>query len=47
MLLWMILVLGWIVILLLALSLFRLAGYAERKVRGLARSEKPPEDRAA
>lgn len=47
MLLWIILVLGWVVVLLLALSLFRLAGYAEKKVRGLARSEKPPEDRAA
>jgi hypothetical protein len=49
MLLWVILVLGWIVVLLLAVSLFRLAGYAERKVRGRPRSvvEKLPEDRAA
>ncbi len=47
MLLWIILVLGWVVVLLLALSLFRLAGYAERKVRGLARNVKPPQDRAA
>lgn len=47
MLLWMILVLGWIAILVLALWIFRLAGYAERKMRSLARSAKPPEDRAA
>lgn len=47
MLLWIILVLGWVVVLLLALSLFRLAGYAEKKVRGLARPAKPPQDRAA
>ena len=50
MLLWVILVLGWVVVLLLAVSLFRLAGYAEKKVRRRARSSvvtKQPEDRAA
>jgi hypothetical protein len=49
MLLWVILVLGWIVVLVLAVSLFRLAGYAERKMRGRPRPavEKLPEDRAA
>jgi hypothetical protein len=47
MLLWIILVLGWVVVLLLALSLFRLAGYADKKVRNLARPSKPREDRAA
>ena len=50
MLLWIILVLGWVIVLLLAVSLFRLAGYAERKVRGRARTAvvtKEPEDRVA
>jgi hypothetical protein len=50
MLLWIILVLGWIVVLVLAVSLFRLAGYAEKKMRGRARPtvvEKLPEDRVA
>jgi hypothetical protein len=50
MLLWVILVLGWIVVLVLAVSLFRLAGYAERKMRGRPRPnavQKLPEDRAA
>jgi NADH:ubiquinone oxidoreductase subunit H len=50
MLLWIILVLGWVVVLLLAVSLFRLAAYAERKVRGRARTAvvtKEPEDRVA
>lgn len=50
MLLWIILVLGWLVVLLLAVSLFRLAGYAERKMRRRMRAAvvtKEPEDRAA
>jgi hypothetical protein len=41
MLLWIILVLGWLAVLLLALALFRLAGYTERKVRRLARPVAP------
>jgi hypothetical protein len=50
MLLWIILVLGWAVVLLLAISLFRLAGYADRKVRRRVRTDivtKQPDDRAA
>ena len=34
--LWIILVLGWLAVLLLALFLVRIAGYAEKKMRGLA-----------
>jgi hypothetical protein len=33
MLLWIFMVLGWALVLVLAVSLFRLAGYAERKMR--------------
>jgi len=33
MLLWVFMVLGWVLVLVLAISLFRLAGYAERKMR--------------
>jgi hypothetical protein len=50
MLLWIILVLGWIIVLVLAVSLFRLAGYAEKKVRGRPRTAvvtKQSDDRAA
>jgi hypothetical protein len=33
MLLWIFMVLGWVLVLVLAVSVFRLAGYAERKLR--------------
>ena len=52
MLLWIILLIGWAAILILAISVFRLAGYAEKKMRGLARpilaqAIKVQEDQAA
>jgi hypothetical protein len=43
--LWIILVVGWLLVLVLALTLFRVAGYTEKKVRGLRnrprRSQQP------
>ncbi len=33
MLLWFFMVLGWVLVMVLAVSLFRLVGYAERKMR--------------
>jgi hypothetical protein len=47
MLLWIILFLGWVVILLAAVSLFRIAGYADRKMRRLAHRPRRGEDQAA
>jgi hypothetical protein len=51
MLLWILLILGWAVVLFLAVSLFRLAGYADRKMRGSGSSAAHPrvrrEDQAA
>lgn len=46
MLLWIILLTGWAAILILAISVFRLAGFAEKKMRGLARPVKVQEDQA-
>jgi hypothetical protein len=48
----MILLIGWAAILILAISVFRLAGYAEKKMRGrvrpvLTQPIKVPEDQAA
>jgi hypothetical protein len=52
MLLWVILLIGWAAILILAISVFRLAGYAEKKMRDrvrpvLAQPIKVQEDQAA
>jgi hypothetical protein len=47
MLLWVILGLGWIAVLLAAIGLFRIAGYAEKKVRRLTERPRRSEDRAA
>lgn len=47
MLLWVILIVGWAAVLILAISVFRLAGYAEKKVRGRNRPVKVQEDQAA
>jgi hypothetical protein len=47
MLLWVILGFGWVAILLAAISLFRIAGYADRKVRRLAERPRRGEDQAA
>lgn len=48
MLLWIILVVGWIAVLLLAISVFRAFGYAEKKMRALASRPRPrEEDQAA
>jgi len=47
MLLWIILALAWIVILFAAVSLFRIAGYADKKMRRLAHRPRRREDQAA
>jgi hypothetical protein len=47
MLLWIILGLGWLGILLAAVCLFRLAGYADKKVRRLSARPRRREDQAA
>jgi hypothetical protein len=51
MLLWILLVIGWAIVLFLAISLFRLAAYADRKMRGVSshpgRSPFRHEDRVA
>ncbi|HKW74391.1 MAG TPA: hypothetical protein VJN64_02605 [Terriglobales bacterium] len=47
MLLWVILLIGWAAILILAVSVFRLAGYAEKKMRGRVRPVKVQEDQQA
>jgi hypothetical protein len=39
--LWIILVLGWLFVLLLALSLIRIAGYTEKKIRSRAQNHRP------
>jgi hypothetical protein len=47
MLLWIILGLGWLGILVAGVSLFRIAGYADKKVRRLAERPRERHDRAA
>ncbi len=51
MLLWILLIIGWAIVLFLAISLFRLAAYADRKMRGSGSSVVRPrihrEDHAA
>ena len=47
MLLWIILGLGWLGVLFAAVCLFRIAGYADKKVRRLAERPRRREDRAA
>jgi hypothetical protein len=47
MLLWIILLLGWIVILFAAVFLFRIAGYADKKMRRLVQRPRRGEDQAA
>jgi hypothetical protein len=47
MLLWIILGICWGVILCAAICLFRLAGYADRKMRNLAQRPRRSEDQAA
>jgi hypothetical protein len=47
MLLWIILALGWIGVLLLAVSLFRITSYADKKIRDLAERPGQRDDRAA
>jgi hypothetical protein len=45
--LWIILVLGWLVVLLLAVFVVRIAGYTEKKVRNLGNRPRGRNDRAA
>ena len=47
MLLWFILGLGWLGILVVAVCLFRLAGYADKKVRRMTERPRRREDQAA
>jgi len=47
MLLWVILGFSWLVILLAAISIFRIAGYADRKMRRLTQRPRRNEDQAA
>jgi hypothetical protein len=47
MLLWIILGISWAVILCAAVCLFRLAGYADKKMRNLAQRPRRREDQAA
>ena len=47
MLLWIILGLAWAAILVAAVSLFRIAGYADQKVRRMAERNRRRQDRAA
>jgi hypothetical protein len=47
MLLWIILVLGWLGILAAGVSLFRLAGYADRQMRRYIQRPQREEDQAA
>ncbi len=44
MLLWIILVLGWVSVLMLAIFVFRAFGYAERKVRRLTPRPRPSQE---
>jgi hypothetical protein len=47
MLLWVILGMGWLAVLFAAVSLFRIAGYADKKMRRLAQRPRRREDQAA
>lgn len=47
MLLWIVVALGWIGVLVLAISLFRITTYAEKKIRGLAQRSGQRDDQAA
>jgi hypothetical protein len=47
MLLWIILVLGWAGVLLLAVTVFRVAGHVEKKVRSFSTRPRHREDQAA
>ncbi len=47
MLLWIILGMGWLGVLFAAVSLFRIAGYADKKMRRLAQRPRHREDQAA
>jgi len=47
MLLWIILGVGWVVILLAAMSLFRIASYADKQMRRIAQRPRSGEDQAA
>jgi hypothetical protein len=47
MLLWIFMVLGWVLVLVLAVSVFRLAGYAERKLRARALRVRRRQDQVA
>lgn len=47
MLLWIILGLGWIAVLLAGIGLFRIAGYADKKVRRMTERPRRNEDQAA
>lgn len=47
MLLWIILGLGWIAVLLAAIGLVRIAGYADKKVRRMTERPRRNEDQAA
>jgi len=47
MLLWIGLAIGWIVVLVLAISLFRVTAYAEKKIRSLAQRSAQRDDQAA
>jgi hypothetical protein len=47
MLIWVILLIGWATVLILAISVFRLAGYAEKKMRGRVRPVKVQENQTA
>ena len=47
MLLWIIILLGWVGVLALAISVFRLAGHVDRKVRGFSSRTRRRQDNAA
>jgi type IV secretory pathway TrbD component len=47
MLMWIILGFGWLGVLFAAVSLFRVAGYADKKVRSIAQRSRRQNDRAA
>jgi hypothetical protein len=47
MLLWILLAVGWIAVLVLAISLFRVTAYAEKKIRSLAHRSAQRDDQAA
>jgi hypothetical protein len=47
MLLWIALAVGWVAVLVLAISLFRVTAYAEKKIRGLAQRSAQRDDQVA